>query len=557
VAKPSVITDETDARFWATGYRPGHKLDPNDPQDAKMIPVWLDIQAKVKREYDANGGMLVTTYDHPDVAQNLADAHAATTEAAAHLDAASKATDPAVAQQHVAASAAATDTAAQKAQAAAKLQPPTVSPQLAQEASQQAAQQPPSPDAPAHEHVAHAQALAAHKPTPRSILQRETDARWWALGYKPGQKLDPNDPQDAKMIPAWNDIYAKVQAEDAAGKLVLTYNNPVVAQKISDAQAADQAAAAHLDTAAANPQAAPEHISLAAIAAQVSAQSTREAAQLQPPSVSPKIAHQAARQSDPRALLIQATYRAFWQQTHFRPGHQLDPRDPQDARMIPIWLQIYAQLEHAHHAVAPPTGRAQIAQEQAKSAGHRAEEVHRHHRQRRQPVRSTMKPGTVQDFRGQAAQAAHQAGAPFVLTFLHPDGTPDQQTFASRAELDAAYARLADQHDQYKYVAAFDLKADPSAPIHDSVGIPAAEHVETGAADAGSELSPTPDATPPPEQKPSLGKIILIGTAAVVGAGLVMYSVASRKTSHKATTPRRSPKVVVAPLTAALPGVRS
>jgi hypothetical protein len=40
-----------DTRFWSwTGYKPGQKLDPHDPHDAAMIPIWLEIHAEVVRE---------------------------------------------------------------------------------------------------------------------------------------------------------------------------------------------------------------------------------------------------------------------------------------------------------------------------------------------------------------------------------------------------------------------------------------------------------------------------------------------------------------------------
>jgi hypothetical protein len=70
-AAKTVISKETSARFWTkTKYKPGHKLDPKDAGDARMIPVWLAIQAQVKREYDA--GTLHITFD-----QQVAESHEA------------------------------------------------------------------------------------------------------------------------------------------------------------------------------------------------------------------------------------------------------------------------------------------------------------------------------------------------------------------------------------------------------------------------------------------------------------------------------------------------
>jgi hypothetical protein len=506
----TIIDQETDARFWSqTNYKPGQKLDPTDATDAKMIPVWKDIYAKVKRESDA--GKLVTTFDHPVVAQNLVAAHAADQAAVAHLDAARTAPDPAAAQQHVAAAQAATEVAAQKTHEASTIQPPTVSPQLAHEAAQDAAQQPPPPEAPAKDLVAHAQAQAAHKPRPRGVLDKETDARFWAqTNYKPGQKLDLKDPTDATMIPVWLDIYAKVKREDDAGKLVLTYNHPVVAQNIADARVADQAAAMHLDAAAAAPDlhTARQNVAAAAVASQVVAQKTHEASAIQPPTVSPPLAHEAAR----------------------RVGHEAARRPP-----------------HPH-------ARDHLAQEQAKGAGRKAAGVHHHHARHRRPVKSAVHPRSIQDYRAQATQLAHEAGAPFVLVTQHPDGTPEHRSFGSRAELDAEYAKISEQHDQYKYVAAFDLAANANAPIHDSVGIPAAEHAEAPTpAEATATPPPDPSQTEtpaapaaPPEDKPaedkpsSTGKIIAI--AAAIAAAIGIAIVASRKSSPRT----RTPKVIVA-----------
>jgi hypothetical protein len=174
--------------------------------------------------------------------------------------------------------------------------------------------------------------------------------------------------------------------------------------------------------------------------------------------------------------------------------------------------------------------------------------AHHDQQHRRRPVRSSVPQDRIKDFRGQAARLAHEAGAPFVLVIQHPDGTTDRQPFASRAELDAAYAQISDQHDQYKYVAAFDVASNPNVPIHDSVGIPAAEHIEEPVAPApgtepGAEPAPGSvpgEETPGPEEKPkwSVGKIAAIVAAVAAGGGL-LYA-ATRKTKS------RSSKVIVA-----------
>jgi hypothetical protein len=511
-----VINKETDARFWAsTGYRVGQKLDDKNPTDKAMIPVWLDVRRKVKAEYDA--GKLVTTYDHPEVAQHLADAHVADQVAAAHLDAAATAPDPATAQANVAAAKTATDVANQKARDAAAKQPPTVSPDRLEDAAREAKKQPPPLDAPAKEHLAHVKVTDFLKPkvppsptptTPRGILDKETDARFWSqTHYRPGHKLDPKDPTDAKMIPVWLDVYRKVKAEDAAGKLVLTYNHPVVAQHLADAHLADLAALAHLDAAAAAPDLPTAQVAVAAAktATDVSAQKTREAATMQPPTVSPDRAREAAKKV-------------------------------------------------AADRLPSPSARDHLAREQAKMSAARAHETHRHHARHRHPVRSAVHPRSIQDYRAGATQLAHQAGAPYVLVVVRPGAPPTTLRFGSRAELDAQYHAISEQHDQYAYVGAFDLRANPSAPVVDSVGVPAAEHAEVPpSAAAPPEAGPAPGpsepgpAPAPPEEKPKFwtkGKIIAIGIG-VVAAGAIAVA-ATRKPKRSAARRPSRPSVVVA-----------
>lgn len=520
---PTIVDQETDARFWAqTHYRPGQKLDPSSPADAKMIPIWVNIRAKVQREYDA--GTLKTTFDHPVAVQNIADAQAADQAGTASLAAVATAPDPATAQQHAATAVSAFDIVAQKLREVASAQPPQVSPQLAHEAAQSAQQDPPPPAAPAADHVAHQQTLGlgtaavapTHRPTPNSILDKETDARFWAQShYKPGQRLDPSNPTDAKMIPVWRNIYAKVKAEDDAGRLVLTYNHPVVDQAIKDARVADAAAAAHLDQAASAPDAATAQANVAAAstAAQAASDKTREASVHQPPSVSPGLAHDA--------------------------GNKVK-RDP--------W--------------AAPTGREQLAQQQAKDAGQRASDVHRDARHRR-PPRSTVDPRRLAALRAQAVQAARRAGAPYVLVVLGPDGTPQFHTFRTRGELDQAYHQISAHHDQYGYVGAFDLQKSPNAPVVDSVGVPAAEHAEPPAAPAPEQPSAA-QVAPPAEETTgwSTGKIfaaVALGLAGVTG---ITYAVTRKpkRSSSSRSRPRRREVIVTTPTHAtpgALPGMRS
>jgi hypothetical protein len=47
-------------------------------------------------------------------------------------------------------------------------------------------------------------------------------------------------------------------------------------------------------------------------------------------------------------LLAQETDRQFWAKTHYKPGKSLNPRDPQDARWLPRWMDIYRKVEHGY-----------------------------------------------------------------------------------------------------------------------------------------------------------------------------------------------------------------
>ncbi len=128
---------ETDARFWVqTGVKPGHKLDPKLAADKAMMPVWIDIYAKVKSAWQ--NGTITWTYDHPAVTVAVADAHAASSSAAANLDAAiaaHAASDLEAAKHHLAQSEADHAAAAAALAQATQHQPPTVSPELVRKAA--------------------------------------------------------------------------------------------------------------------------------------------------------------------------------------------------------------------------------------------------------------------------------------------------------------------------------------------------------------------------------------------------------------------------------------
>jgi hypothetical protein len=143
----------------------------------------------------------------------------------------------------------------------------------------------------------------------QKALYAEADARFWAqTGYKPGQKLDPKNPLDAKMIPTYANIYSKVLREWQTGKLEWTFAKPAVVQLINDAKDLSAAAAAHMDavvtaiadkTAPSSPEKAKhvqDQLALAQDAHAAAGQKTDAAAQHQPSTVSPTHVHEASHQ---------------------------------------------------------------------------------------------------------------------------------------------------------------------------------------------------------------------------------------------------------------------
>src|ERR1700756_2664627 len=96
----SEIIHGTQPRFWAqTHYKPTVALSNSNPTDRAMMPVWRDINAKVRRE--AREGRLVLSHRDPVVAQQLEHAKHATHAAVVHLEAAALAESPRESKRHV------------------------------------------------------------------------------------------------------------------------------------------------------------------------------------------------------------------------------------------------------------------------------------------------------------------------------------------------------------------------------------------------------------------------------------------------------------------------
>jgi hypothetical protein len=79
-------------------------------------------------------------------------------------------------------------------------------------------------------------------------LYAETDARFAA---KTGiaRKLDPKNALDQKQIPVWQHLYADVLAQFRGGRIVWTYNHPMIAPLLTQASTLSTAAATGLDAA--------------------------------------------------------------------------------------------------------------------------------------------------------------------------------------------------------------------------------------------------------------------------------------------------------------------
>ncbi len=164
---------------------------------------------------------------------------------------------------------------------------------------------------------------AASLPT----IYQETDVRFWTqTHYKPGHKLDPNNPADQMMLPLYMQILHQVQEEDRTGHLVLTFLDPAVTQAINDAALAHDVATTHVEAAAAEPDpaAADQHVEAAAAAAAVQAVKLAEAAATQPP---PVVAHHKVRHQARRAAQQIGAYSPKPGVIVFPPGHPATASD--------------------------------------------------------------------------------------------------------------------------------------------------------------------------------------------------------------------------------------
>ncbi len=241
------LYDETNLRFWLQyGYKPGKKLDPRDPADARMIPAYTALYNEVKHRWE-------------------------------------------------------TATLVWRATSATSM--PTPFPTFNPSAPLPAQPMPVRQPGPIH-------AVLPSAEVKHEIDLETNTRFWAQTGYKPNQKLDPKNPLDAKMIPTWVDIHNKVMRQWRAGTITWTWSHPIVVHELGAAADATAATAISMDAAAAAQNVAvtsPDPVVAAAAVEEVhthlvSAQESHDAAQeatavaasYQPPTVSHTHAHAAS-----------------------------------------------------------------------------------------------------------------------------------------------------------------------------------------------------------------------------------------------------------------------
>lgn len=346
---------------------------------------------------------------------------------------------------------------------------------------------------------------------PNTIILKEADSRFWSqTGFKPGHKLDMSDPTDRAMSKLWWDVYLKVKAEDAAGKLVLTYNHPVVQQHLADAAVATQAAAQHLQAAAATPDpvARAQHAAATTAAVDVAASSAKKAAALQPPVASPAVAHAAATQAHasaqkppPGVVVFPVGHPAHW-----HPSAQ--PAHPDLAQPSPP------------DVIAPPaTAGDHVALAQAAQAPKAVVDAHAAGHDRARPPQSTVASEKLHEMQIDAQAHASASPSPFQLyTRYSDDKSGKLQEFASLAALQQAYEeQLAGVASHGEYVAAF----ENGEPVADGISGENAAHIPG-----------TPPPPPPAKVSTTAGWGIAAGVAVAIGG--LMFLASRGGSSHHA-----------------------
>jgi len=369
----------------------------------------------------------------------------------------------------------------------------------------------------ATQHYAHHAARAAHaamsstQKAAASMLDKETDARFWAqTGYKVGQKLDTSNPTDRAMAKIWTDIYNKVKSEDAAGRLVLTYNHPVVEHHLDAAAEAHDAATASLDAAAKapSPEESAAHTADAHAAAQTAAAESAKAAIQQPPTVSPEVAHTAAQETTPAPVPKPHPGKAG------RGAHPY--RDPHPHTVVQITSTGMLQdLGPGGAATSPETANDALAQMQAQNAPARAAALHDMAQTPGAPaVAQSIDHGTIADIRARGHELAAARASNFVATALMPDHTWNVSELPSRDALDSWYGTITDHPDSFLYAGVWD-KTDSHNWLAD--GSPSNETFGSGKVIPVSVSVARPQPPPVVETKTNLGPIAAVGAVGIAG----------------------------------------
>lgn len=341
------------------------------------------------------------------------------------------------------------------------------------------------------------------EPTSRTLLNQETDARFWAqTHYKVGQPLNMKDPTDRAMAKVWKDIFLTVQQEDREHRLHVSHNDPQVQAKLSDAATATEATKAHLAAAATapDPQSADDHIQAATKANATAASAARDAARRQPPTVSP-IVVQAAADEAARALGQPPPPPVVWQLPPQHPAMASPaarPALPVQAIAQPLPEDAPSPHPAAPGAVTPaPPPRDVLAEAKAREAPAVAIAVHEDHAraQRGRPTTSTgtTPPKVLAALRGGAQDVARKAPGDFVGVTLSPNGDWVVSTFPTPGAAAAWYGDFTNAPTAFQYAAYYDRQdgATWPSPVEETLGT--REEIPV-------RVQVRPNSTPPPQE---------------------------------------------------------
>jgi hypothetical protein len=340
-----------------------------------------------------------------------------------------------------------------------------------------------------------------------AVLDRETDARFWAqTHYRVGERLNPADSTDRAMMKVWLDIYAKVNREDKAGRLVLTYNHPAVEQHLGDAQFAMEAAAAHLDAAANEPDPvrAQQHAEAAAAATTTASAANQAAAALQPPTVSPVVVSAAAHE----AAHVAAVPPPVPVVEHLPPEHPAVVSIAAQP-VLPPEIATAPPAAPPPSSAPPPPGQ-QLAVAQAVSAPAVAVSVHEAAQARADqgapPPAGTLPAQTIAEIRDIAVAIAEQTAGAIVGVTCAPDQRWSWLVFPSSSAADDWYGTLTDASETFLYAAYFDKTNGDvwPAPLNEVFG-------------TGKVVTVTAHVDPPARPRSNTAVIVVLGALALAG----------------------------------------